>query len=165
MPRITTQELAIAELTRMTQASTAPDITADLSGLLDAALIATIWEASTVYKVGDVVIPTTNNQNGHRYKCVSRTAGSDNQSAATEPTWPTSDDATVADGDVTWREDGAEPAECLWDLRHAAYHGWLLKAEMVAQKFDFATDSQRFDISKQQAQFLEMADRFAPVIV
>jgi hypothetical protein len=163
MPRITTLAAATDELSRMTQATIAPVITDDLTGLLEAAVICTIWTATTTYKVGDVVIPTANNQNGKRYVCKSRSGGV--QSGSTEPSWPTSDDATVSDGNLIWREDGPEPAEALWDLRHAAYHGWLLKAEKVAHKVNFSTDKQRVDLSKQHAQFLENADKYAPVIL
>ncbi len=53
------------------------------------------WAASTAYSVGDVVIPTTTN--GHMYVC---TAGG--TSGASEPTWPTTDGATVTDNTATW---------------------------------------------------------------
>lgn len=61
------------------------------------------WLASTSYtaldsndaKIGNIVTPTV--QNGWFYKCtVSGTSG------GTEPTWPTTLGATVADGGATW---------------------------------------------------------------
>lgn len=56
---------------------------------------AAAWAASTAYTVGQRVRPTT--RNGHVYECT--TGGT---SAAAEPTWPTTDGATVADGTVVW---------------------------------------------------------------
>lgn len=54
------------------------------------------WQASTAYSLGVVVRPTT--PNGCWYQCeVAGTSGS------SEPTWPTTDQATVADGTVTWQ--------------------------------------------------------------
>ncbi len=62
------------------------------------------WAASTAYvaasaydaKIGSVVKPTV--QNGWNYLC---TIGG--TSAGSQPTWPTSLSATVADGSVTWK--------------------------------------------------------------
>lgn len=62
------------------------------------------WAASTAYaainaydaKIGSVVAPTV--QNGWNYLCI--TSGT---SAGSEPTWPTTLDATVTDGGVTWK--------------------------------------------------------------
>jgi len=53
------------------------------------------WAASTAYAVGDKVVPTT--KNGNIYECT--TAGT---SGTTEPTWPTTEGATVTDGSVVW---------------------------------------------------------------
>jgi hypothetical protein len=58
------------------------------------------WAKSTAYPLGIVVNPTAGN--GHIYRCT--VAGN---SAATEPTWPTTAGATVTDGSVTWKEFGA----------------------------------------------------------
>jgi uncharacterized phage protein gp47/JayE len=54
------------------------------------------WVASTVYTVGDVVLPTT--ANGYLYICT--VAGT---SGTTEPTWPTTVDTSVVDNAATWR--------------------------------------------------------------
>lgn len=58
------------------------------------------WAATTAYSLGDIVIPLAT-ENGHRYRCT--TAGT---SSGSEPTWPTTQRGTVADGTVTWTEDG-----------------------------------------------------------
>src|SRR3984957_3543048 len=55
------------------------------------------WLASTAYLVGEYVQPTAGN--GHLYRCT--VAGA---TTATEPTWPLTENATVADGSVTWEE-------------------------------------------------------------
>lgn len=56
---------------------------------------AAAWAASTAYTVGQRVRPTT--RNGHVYECT--TGGT---SAATQPTWPTTEGTTVTDGTVVW---------------------------------------------------------------
>lgn len=53
------------------------------------------WAASTAYSLGAAVRPTT--RNNFAYEAT--VAGT---SAATQPTWPTTAGATVADGTVTW---------------------------------------------------------------
>lgn len=64
-------------------------------GLADAA----VWEASTVYSAGALVLPTV--ANGHYYRCA--TGGT---SHSAQPTWPTTAEATVADNTVSWEEAG-----------------------------------------------------------
>ncbi len=53
------------------------------------------WSATTVYAVGDVVVPTVSN--GSQYFC---TIGG--TSSGSQPTWPSS--GTVTDGTVTWQQ-------------------------------------------------------------
>lgn len=55
------------------------------------------WQPSTVYSAGATRIPTINVvATGYYYTASAGTSG------ATEPTWPTTIGATVADGTVTW---------------------------------------------------------------
>jgi len=58
------------------------------------------WQPETAYTLDAYprTVPTT--PNGHRYRCSA--AGT---SDTLEPTWPTVQGATVADGSVTWTED------------------------------------------------------------
>ncbi len=56
------------------------------------------WQASQAYSVGDIRRPTT--VNGRSYICT--VAGTSDTS---EPTWPTSEEQTVVDGGVTWKEN------------------------------------------------------------
>ena len=58
-----------------------------------------VWKTQTAYKVSAYVVPTTNN--GYYYKCTS--AGT---SGSSEPSWPTTNTATVADGTVMWKNIG-----------------------------------------------------------
>ena len=57
------------------------------------------WLASTAYIAGEYVQPTATGGNGHLYRCM--TAGT---TAADEPAWPLTENATVTDGGVTWQE-------------------------------------------------------------
>ena len=57
----------------------------------------TAWQTSHAYSLGNTVIPTAGLENGFKYECT--TAGT---SAASEPTWPTQEGATIADNTVTW---------------------------------------------------------------
>jgi len=67
------------------------------------------WAADTAYTAGDIVIPTT--RNGRRYIC---TVAGDSDDT-TEPTWPTDDDDTVVDNEVTWQEYGGDMCDMeLW---------------------------------------------------
>jgi hypothetical protein len=58
----------------------------------------TAWVAATAYVLGDVVVPTAGLENGFRYECTTASTSH----ATTEPTWPTSEGATVVDNTVTW---------------------------------------------------------------
>jgi hypothetical protein len=55
------------------------------------------WATSTAYALNDLRMPTSAKENGIYYKCT--TAGT---SGATEPVWPTTIGATVADGTAVW---------------------------------------------------------------
>jgi hypothetical protein len=66
--------------------------------LLEEAYRSTVWTASTVYSVGDIVRPVT--ANGRSYKCT--TGGT---SGSSQPTWPTTFHGTVGDGSVVWTEN------------------------------------------------------------
>lgn len=59
---------------------------------------------STTYAVGDRVVPTNLNINGHFYRVTSITTGIP---ATTEPAWPTGAGSTVVSGGVTFTESGS----------------------------------------------------------
>lgn len=58
------------------------------------------WTAGTAYSANDIVRASTDN--GFFY--IASTAGT---STTTEPTWPTTVDGTVGEGDITWTQAGA----------------------------------------------------------
>ncbi len=62
-----------------------------------------VWNNLTAYTVGKIVKPKSGSVNGHIYICI--VAGT---AANTQPAWPTTTGATVADGSVTWREYGSD---------------------------------------------------------
>ncbi len=64
-------------------------------GKVNSLISAAAWIASTVYGLGEYVLPIV--PNGYRYECT--TAGT---SDAAEPTWPTTLAATVADNSAVW---------------------------------------------------------------
>ena len=69
------------------------------------------WKSSTAYAAGEVVTPNTGTTgNGHTYRCT--TAGI---SGASQPAFPTSEGATVADGTVVWTETTPVLAQTLAD--------------------------------------------------
>jgi hypothetical protein len=65
-------------------------------------LFLTRWATATAYAIGDVVQPTNANKNGRYYKCTTIIASS----GGSEPTWPTTIGATVADGGGVWTCQG-----------------------------------------------------------
>jgi hypothetical protein len=95
---------------------------ADLNIILAKVKRAAVWTTGTAYAVGDVVIPAT--QNGFRY--VVTKAGT---SGATEPTWPTRQSGSIADGTAVLQEAGSQFD--LWDLDEAIYQGWLRKKALA----------------------------------
>ena len=57
------------------------------------------WSPATSYLTNEYVQPTVSGGNGHLYQCIQ--AGT---SEGTEPVWPLSEGATVADGGAIWKE-------------------------------------------------------------
>jgi hypothetical protein len=158
MSRIIDPEDALAKLTRMTQATSNPSIEADLEDILEECQLASLWVTATAYAVGDVVQPNT--PNGHRYTCIA--AGT---SGATEPAFDTGRDSETSDGDdLVWQESGTDYA-CLWDLRAAAYEGWLLKAAKVSNDIDFSSQGTKFSQSQAYDMCLRQAQKFTPVFI
>ncbi len=64
------------------------------------------WKASTGYKLGDRVVPTT--ANGHSYRCISVVLPS--ITSALEPTWPVTIGGWVVDNGITWQLDDGNHA-------------------------------------------------------
>jgi hypothetical protein len=153
---------AYNELSSLVQASVEPILTeSELNELLLGNVTASLWEASHVYSIGDTVVPTTNNKTGRRYRLVSLD-GSGVTSGATEPSWPEYSYGTVSDGNLTWQEDGLEVG--LWNVREAAYQGWLDKAAKASALYDARTSSGTSATKSQiYSHCLNMANRYTPI--
>ncbi len=86
----------------------------------DARLRNTAWQASHLYEADDIREPVI--ANGYRYRVALVTGNT----AATEPTWPTTIGATVTDGSVTWENIGKTPIP-LFDQKFADITAEFLK--------------------------------------
>ena len=84
-----------------------------------------VWAADTVKALGDVVNPTV--ANGFSYRCTAR-AGDFKTHATTEPTWPTTLGATVADDAVTWTCILLTPNALAWSADTAKAVGAVVTA-------------------------------------
>jgi prepilin-type N-terminal cleavage/methylation domain-containing protein len=98
----------------------------------------TIWQASASYSINAIVIPTT--KNWHFYRCT--TAGT---SGASEPTWPITKAGTVADGSVTWTENGKLPV--LKDNIDALNYGTYTVVENKYIKFNPSSNQEEYIVS------------------
>lgn len=150
---------AEARLSRMIAADREPTLSADdLQDLLLRHRRATIWATGTVYGVGQRIVPSA--FNGRYYVC--REPGT---SDAPEPTWPKTRGGCVDDGDdLVWQECGPAFTE-LWDLDGAACDGWMQKAGMCADKYNFKDAGQTLDLGELQAHCLAMAAGYRPVVI
>lgn len=64
--------------------------------IVSEAIFAAPWTASTVFNIGDIVIPT-NGDTSYIYRCI--TSGT---SDSIEPTWIQEDGTTIVDGSIVW---------------------------------------------------------------
>jgi len=158
MPLILTEEAADAEFRRLCPVDVDPTLGAeDISAILNAVKVGSVWVAATAYSYGDVVLPIS--RNGHRFICVSP-----GTSSTTEPSWPTADNATGGDGNgLRWQEEGPECS--LWDTRAAAFAGWNLKADKASCRFDFDTAGDGRKRSQVETACRRRAMMFAPVVI
>lgn len=164
--------IAQARLERMVAASTEP--------VLDAAAIADILglaarpdymgndprnipavavrASSTLYAINDIVRQDLTTERWWICEIPGTTR-------STAPVWPVMtyvpgpSDITVVDGPVIWRDAGSR-WQPTYDLNAAAMHGWEQKAAAVAHRFNFAADSNQFNVSQIHAMCLTMADRY-----
>lgn len=58
------------------------------------------WGAATVVALNEIRVPSV--INNCRYECTSRTNNNGYKTANAEPIWPTTENETVVDGDITW---------------------------------------------------------------
>jgi hypothetical protein len=158
MPILTDPAIALAKLKDMVMPDVAPVLTIDLGELLEDFEQARLWEASTVFSYGEVVIPTAANRTGQRYQC--KQGGT---TGTAEPAWPTSQEARVTDGTAIFEEAGNEYD--LWDLNAAACKGWKLKMALAAQKAAVAIGPVRKEQQQVFQQCKEMMLLYAPVSI
>lgn len=146
------KEAALAELRRLVQPDATPALDdPELNAILDSVQRASFWTLTTAFVFGAVVLPAT--KNGHRYKC---TQGG--TTAATEPTWPARDGATITDGTVIWQEAGSD-YENVFDIRAAAHEAWTMKGAKAVELFD-AGDQKLSQIADRCR---DMAESFDPI--
>ena len=149
---------AISRLSDMVAAGEYPELTdAQLGTLVDDTARWSTYVVNTAYAVGDIVRPTT--ANGRQYRCI--VAGTSDPT--TEPDWLTGPKGATygdeTDDDLLWEDDGATSAE-MYDLRKAAYRGWLLKSAAVAGLSDSSDGSESMRMSQLSAQCMAMARRY-----
>lgn len=148
---MTAYATALTRLERMTAADVDPLLSdAELADLLtlarraDAAAVAPDaylpWAGTEAVALGVARVPTT--RNGHYYTVT--TAGT---TGASEPTWPTTSGATVADGTAVWTESGPAPWTATYDLNAAAAEGWRWKGAKVTNRVTVAEDQQQLSRS------------------
>jgi hypothetical protein len=61
------------------------------------------WRPGVEARAGEIYTPDTARLNGHRYR-----VDNSGRAAMNPPAWPTGSNATVADGNIVWREIGLE---------------------------------------------------------
>lgn len=129
--------------------------TPDSDAELDAAILKSArgvpWEASLVVTYGQTVFPSV--RNGHRYRVT--TSGT---MAATEPSWPTSNYASVSSGTAVLEEEGMD-FESVYDTRAAIKACWLKKAAKSSEYLR-TSDSDESGIHQR---CIEMANRYQSV--
>jgi hypothetical protein len=154
-----TEAEALESLGALIASSKEPMVDAtELSGILAAHRLVSVWAANTAYYCGQRVVPTA--PNGAIYVC--KTSGT---SGATEPAWGLPDNSWLtSDGTAVWAYDGPAPAE-MWDLRAAARDGWLRKAAACAGDYDFKDSDQAFSRSQRHAHCREMAACFESAVI
>jgi hypothetical protein len=116
---------------------------------------------STVYFIGDRIVPAV--ENGRVYKCV--VPGTSNASA---PIWPEAGEAStgqiIKDGTVEWMDHGPRYAES-YDLNAAVRSVWLYKSGQAAMDIDATDGGLSYRSSQIQKQCLEMARRYVGLSV
>lgn len=146
---------AYVELTMYAQPTTDPVLTeSELNECLLNTTRAKVWAANTLFKAGEIVIPTSDNYTGQRY--IVRVKGT---SGATEPTWPTSYYGRVADGSTLVLEEAGLDLG-IWDVMAAARKAWEVKASKVAQRYDHGNAGSNRSASQLYEHCIKQSSRF-----
>jgi hypothetical protein len=159
-----TRENAIAEVSLYSQANTYPTVdTTTLGTIVDKWKRYSTWTPSTVYAVGDRVVPPI--PNGRVYECMQ--AGTSGTDTTLFPSlWGQYEGRVVYDGNsqpqLLWRDFGPTSPD-MYDTKSATRAVWLLKAGMVATEIDSKEGQSDVKLSSLQAQCLMMAERYRPM--
>jgi hypothetical protein len=153
--------VALTELERLSQKDVCPtlDSANDLEPILTNANRLHIWLPSHAYVFGNKVVPTYDNQNGHAYICT-RAGTSD----STEPDFPLSENATITDGTVIWKEYSIDYGYELWDLNQAAREAWRLKSQRATNFEDFKVSDRSYSDSQVYDHCVEMMEQFKSTV-
>ena len=161
-----TRAEAIAQVSLFVDAQSYPQMsTTDIGSILDSYSRFTTWAVSTVYSVGDRVVPTT--PNGRVYEC--RVAGTSGTTQPDYPVYPAYQfqGFSVEDGAsnprLTWVDMGPANIE-RYDVRTATRQGWLIKASRCASDIDAKEGTSDVKLSQLKAHCLSMAERYRPLV-
>lgn len=131
-----------------------PDTEKDLDRILERHKTAA-WGAEAVVRYGERRVPVTGN--GHVYR-----AAQGGTTAATEPSWPTSDYSQASDGTVVWEEAGAFSGS-VYAVRAAIYEALNLKLTKAANDVQFLNDARAQASSYLFLNLQRLRDRYRPV--
>lgn len=107
------------------------------------------WVATTLYNIGDYVVPTALRSTGLRYKCVN--ASGTQLSDASEPSWPTVIGSRVTDNEVEWQAE------------HFSYQLLgLIRARFESPARDFAIGSKIWIIETDRINILRSTAHLTP---
>lgn len=165
-----TESEALAKLMDLCQYSSAPALTAaEVDDILDRHVLAVAVVASTVYDVGDCVVPATANGYWYRIEPFPDSWTADGTGWSEPDDYPTmlhtyengQVQGLAQAGALAIRCIGQEP-EWLWDLESAAYEAWMAKVGKIAGTGSVKAGRLSIDNSGVREACLAQAARFAP---
>jgi len=161
-----TRAEAIAQVSLFVDAQSYPQMsTTDIGSILDSYSRFTTWAVSTVYSVGDRVVPSI--PNGRVYEC--RVAGTSGTTQPDYPVYPAyqfqcfSIEDGASNPRLTWVDMGPANVE-RYDVRTATRQGWLIKASRCASDIDAKEGTSDVKLSQLKAHCLSMAERYRPLV-
>ena len=124
-----------------------------------------VWQAETIYNVGDKILPTV--PTGFIYVCQRN-----GESLTTEPSWPAYSSGSVyvgyrfteGDSGLLWAVAGHAPPQ-MWDVRGAVREAWMLKAAKCSADLNISDRNAKIERQKVYDNCISMANKFVPVFV
>lgn len=152
-----TREEVALEVARMCASDRQPQLsTDDILAVVDESKRGLLWEPNTAYSIGDLVFPAT--INGRLYKVTVAGTTSD-----TEPDWNISGkNSLTTDNGVELTDVGPSYKE-VYDIKRAAWRGWLMKAERCVELTDASDGSVNVRMSQLYDQCMKAASRYRPM--